>query len=283
MNDIEIWKKYPEFPWVETSTLGRVRTLNRKVSQGRSKRSVKGQVLKQRDNGGGYLMVQFSVDGKNVHKLVHRLVAETFIPNPDNLPEVNHKNNNPADNNVSNLEWCTHEYNIAYREKYGVSANEYISKKPVLAVSLKTLEVFKFKSQREAGRALGVDHQNINKVLKGRYGQTGGYWFTEDERKIDKDKLREINNNTPFRGGVFAINLKTLEAFKFRSQSEAAYQLEINKGSINEVIKGRCKHTHSYWFANEDRNAIEFIRIKFGNSVARMAEQLITDKELQSV
>lgn len=278
MNDIEVWKQYPDIQFIETSTLGRVRTLNRKVSQGRSKRLVKGHVLKQYDNGHGYLYVQFSVDGKNVHKLVHRLVAETFISNPNNLTEVNHKDNNPLKNNVSNLEWCTHKYNIEYREKHGVSAKEYISKKPVLAVSLKTLEVFKFKSQREAGRELGIAHSNINNVIKGRYGQTGGYWFTDDESKINKNKLREINNNTPFRGGVFAVNLETLEVFKFKSQSVAAHRLKINKGSVSDVIKGRLKQVRGYWFVRADSSAVESTRVKFGDSVARRVKEFITDK-----
>lgn len=209
MNDIEVWKQHPEFCFIEASTFGRIRTLDRKVPQGSSKRFVKGQILKISDNGSGYLMVQFSINGKNVHKLVHRLVAETFIPNPNNWAEVNHRNNEPTNNNVDNLEWCTRTYNIEYHEKYGVSAKEYTSKKPVFAVSLKTLEVLKFKSQREAGRVIGVDHGNIYNVLKGRYSQTGGYWFT-----------------------------------------------------------------------NADDNAVESVRAKFGDSVDRKIEELMTDKKL---
>ena len=61
-----------------------------------------------------YQYVQLKVNGKQRIYYVHRLVAEAFIPNPDNLPEVNHKNEDKYDNRVENLEWCTHHYNTNY-------------------------------------------------------------------------------------------------------------------------------------------------------------------------
>lgn len=72
----------------------------------------------------GYLIVTLCLDGKWVQKTVHRLVAETFLENPNNLPVVNHINENRADNRVENLEWCTQQYNVNYsldkkfRKKY---------------------------------------------------------------------------------------------------------------------------------------------------------------------
>lgn len=175
----EVWKTYPEFPFVEVSTFGRVRTLNRVVTREKGMYVVKGRVLKQHPIIGGYLQVTFSVNGKTVTRYVHRLVAQTFLPNPDDLPEVNHKDNNPSNNNVSNLEWCTGEYNIAYREKYGKSSAE-VSGCPVYAVNLKTAEVSCFKSQSDAGRLLGVKQQSISSVIKGKRKTAGGYWFTND-------------------------------------------------------------------------------------------------------
>ena len=73
----------------------------------------------------GYLQVELRDDyGKRKIKKVHRLVAETFIPNPDNLPEVNHKDENKQNPSVSNLEWCTSKYNSNYgirKERIGFS------------------------------------------------------------------------------------------------------------------------------------------------------------------
>jgi len=120
------------------------------------------------------------MNGKTVTKKVHRLVAETFISNPDNLTEVNHKDCNRANNNVENLEWCTRSYNRQYREKYGVSQTEALGN-PVFAINLETLEVSHFRSQSEASRELGVFKQNVNNVIKGIIKQTGGYLFVNDD------------------------------------------------------------------------------------------------------
>lgn len=73
-----------------------------------------GKILKPYDNGYGYLIVDLNVNGKRQHKKIHRLVAEAFIPNPTNLPEVNHKDENKHNNSVKNLEWCDSSYNKTY-------------------------------------------------------------------------------------------------------------------------------------------------------------------------
>ena len=76
------------------------------------------------DSRGLYLMVQFSENNITYKKLVHRLIAETFIPNPNNYPEVNHINYNTQDNRVENLEWCTRLYNVHHMlQKYSPVRN----------------------------------------------------------------------------------------------------------------------------------------------------------------
>jgi len=162
-NEPEFWKAHPDFEKLEVSSFGRVR-------------SVKGHYYTSSPYTGGYLQVGFSVNGKRITKSVHRLVAETFLSNPDNLPQVNHKDGDRTNNNVSNLEWCTASYNQNYREKYGKSQGH-----PVFAVNLTNLKAYWFRSQREAGRALGVYQTNINAVIKGKYKQTHGFWFVNDD------------------------------------------------------------------------------------------------------
>lgn len=179
--ETEIWKKHPEIEKLEVSTFGRVR-------------SVKGHYYKSRPNNGGYLQIHFRMNEKHVHKLVHRLVAQTFIKNPDNLPEINHKDCDQTNNNVSNLEWCSHSYNIQYREKFGISNTESLGH-PVFAVNLTTLEISRFRSQNKASQALGVNMGGINMVAKGKRNQTGGYWFVNDDNKATdaiKNKLHKI-------------------------------------------------------------------------------------------
>ena len=82
-----------------------------------SLRSGTPRLLKPADNGIGYLRVRCRVNGKRTHKYVHRLIAETLLPNPDGLPEVNHKDHNKQNNTLENLEWVSHWDNMkAYRD-----------------------------------------------------------------------------------------------------------------------------------------------------------------------
>ena len=81
---------------------------------------VSGKILKPLKNNRGYLHVRLYKDGIGKFKLVHRLVANAFIPNPLNLPEVNHIDENKSNNNVDNLEWCSRQYNIDYSQSQSV-------------------------------------------------------------------------------------------------------------------------------------------------------------------
>lgn len=277
MKNIEIWKALAEVSFLEVSNLGRVRTLDRVVSTKKGTRLVKGRVLKPYRGKTGYLSVVFGMNGIQVHKRVHRLVAETFIPNPNNLPQVNHKDCDRTNNGVSNLEWCDASYNQSYREKYGISNTESLGH-PLFAVNLETLEVFKFKSQHEAARELVVDHpSSITQVVKGKQNQTGGYWFTEDKNEINKNKLREIKDNLWYRS-VFAVNLNTLEISWFKSQMEASRELGINQAHIGKVVKGKRRTAKGYWFTNANSNAVEEARNKLGDIVADKVKKLM-DRE----
>ena len=209
----EVWKTYPDHPFIEASNLGRVRTKDRIVvrSDGQ-KQFVKGKVLKQQLNRNGYMQVGFRLNGKLVKLYVHRISAITFIPNPDNLPEVNHKDNDRTNNVVSNLEWCTSQYNTAYREKYGVPAKEStkVLRESVIAVNPETSEVFWFESQSEAARQLGISQGNINNVVKGRYNQTGGYWFCyADENAVGKTR-KKFGNKVAEKVEKLMNNIKTI-------------------------------------------------------------------------
>lgn len=263
-NQVEIWKAHPDIQGIEVSTLGRVRTLDRTVSNGKGTYLVKGRVLKPRDSGNGYLRAGIQIDGKWTEKLVHRLVAQAFIPNPDNLPQINHKDCNPQNNNVKNLEWCDNSYNQKYKNKFGISNTE-TEGQPLFAVKLDTLEVLHFRSQGEAGRELGLKQGSVRSVIIGKQKQAGGYYFKEDDGngiEIDKEKLNDIVDGMYFRGEIFAVNLNTSEVSRFKSQSEASRLLGINQQNIGATISGRYKYTHGYWFTKDDGNANDAIKRK---------------------
>ena len=113
----EIWKDIPEYEGLyQASNLGNIRVLNRVVNSGIKNNNTvirKGKLLKQRINQ-GYYEVALSKDNKKRFLKVHRLIAITFIPNLNNLPSINHKDENKLNNRVDNLEWCSIKYNCNY-------------------------------------------------------------------------------------------------------------------------------------------------------------------------
>ena len=108
----EIWRPVVGYEGLyEVSSYGRVRSLDRYINNNSFR---KGKILKFSTNRRGYLKAHLSLNNKVKTYLVHRIVAISFIPNPDNLPEVNHKDEDKTNNSVDNLEWCNRSYNINY-------------------------------------------------------------------------------------------------------------------------------------------------------------------------
>lgn len=113
----EIWKDIKGFEGrYQVSNYGRVKSLARIVKRGQNGyRNIKETILSPRtDTKRGYQTISIRIHSKRYNLSLHRLVAETFIPNPNNYPVINHIDGNPSNNNVNNLEWCTQSYNVKY-------------------------------------------------------------------------------------------------------------------------------------------------------------------------
>ena len=136
---IEEWRPVVGYEGLyEVSNTGRVRSVDRFYY-----RLHKGKVLSPTKDRYGYLTVTLNCNGKSKTIKIHRLVAQAFLPNPDNLPQVNHKDEDKTNNNVTNLEWCDAKYNVNFgtrQERYrntmlekghwsGLSREEYEKKR----------------------------------------------------------------------------------------------------------------------------------------------------------
>ena len=132
-------------------------------NEGRVRNKTTGRILKP-FSAKGYLKVNLCKDGISKFKSIHRLVANAFIPNPLNLPEVNHIDENKLNNNVDNLEWCSRQYNI-----------DYSVSKPVNQYALDGRLLNTYKSTMEAERQTGVPHQNICNCCLGKRLSAGDF------------------------------------------------------------------------------------------------------------
>lgn len=172
----EIWKDISGYEgFYQVSNLGRVKSLERNVNIKSSSKKlfpVKEKILTPSKNT-RYCYVILRKNKMGHRHSVHRLVAETFIPNPFNLPEVNHKDENKRNNNVSNLEWCTPKYNA----NYGTSRNRLAMQAsiPIAQFSLSGHFINQYQSALEAESITGTKRANICKCCKGNRHSAGGY------------------------------------------------------------------------------------------------------------
>lgn len=158
----------------EVSNLGRVRSLDRVViNKLGQRRHIKGQIIKVIPKENGYLHINVWENRKPIHKYVHRLVAEAFIPNPNNYPVVNHKDEDKTNNRVDNLEWCTQQYNITYNNVHNRS--KATMKKRVQQLTLDDKLVATFESAMEASRQTGFAQSHISDVCRGELKYAYGY------------------------------------------------------------------------------------------------------------
>lgn len=166
----EIWKQISGYEGrYEVSNLGKVRS----YAQNKKGKFVSGSLSKK-----GYIMVKlYDSNGVNKTYPVHRLVAKAFIPNPKNLPQVNHKDENKENNSIENLEWCTNDYNIHYGTKIARTTAKLrccpSTSKKIFSIDSNGMKKF-YNSIGEAARQTGLIHPNIIKVLKGERHTCGG-------------------------------------------------------------------------------------------------------------
>lgn len=178
----EIWKDIVGFEGLyQVSREGKIRSLDRRVQCVDSVRCYKGRLMKQHKKKNGYLQVCLRRQKIGKQYLVHRLVATAFLPNPDGLPVVNHKDENKENNSVENLEWCTQSYNNAYGDGHKMRCTNArdgaIAKtaKPVLQYSLDGVFIAEYFSAMEAGRKTGFRQGGISSCCNG--SQKTAYGF----------------------------------------------------------------------------------------------------------
>lgn len=162
----EVWKNIEGFINYEVSNTGKIKNkITNKELAGGIKR--------------GYRQVILMNNNKRYYKLVHRLVAETFIPNYTKRPQINHIDGNKLNNNVENLEWCTRSENMIHAYKTGLEKPLYAKENPrakkVKQYDLNNNFIREYDGIREASRINNLNPRDISKCCKGIRKQVGGY------------------------------------------------------------------------------------------------------------
>lgn len=150
----EEWKDIPNFPGYTVSNYGDIK-------------NIKKQLLKPCFNG-NYNSVRLSINGKVTQIVCHRLVALAFLPNPNNFPIVNHKDENKLNNHISNLEWCNHSYNSIYSVKEE-------RKKKVYQYDLKNKLIKQWPSIKNAAKSLNMKPNGISNCCNGKLKTSQGF------------------------------------------------------------------------------------------------------------
>ena len=164
----EVWKDVKGFEGLyQVSNLGRVRSLDRM----KNNRLFRGRVLRQPKDNDGYCLVTLCDGKRSKTGKVHRLVAFAFIPNPDNLPEINHIDENKENNRADNLEWCSTKYNLTYGSRKGMMAgtknnHAKLTEKEVVEIRKIYKKGDMQFGQSALGKKYGVSHIQIANIVK---------------------------------------------------------------------------------------------------------------------
>lgn len=238
----EIWKGINNFEqYYEVSNLGNVKTLERNVWNRFSYVTRPERIMKQDTDRYGYKGVCIHVGNYKKRHTVHRLVAEAFIPNPYNLPEVNHKDGNKENNSADNLEWVTGSENIKHAIDNGLKTTTTIER-PVVQIDMKSSMVInKFNSLSEAHNKTNTNTTGIMKCCKG-YGYTanGFRWAYDNSYNIgDIINLPEIKRNSTKRKMVAQMSLDGIIINIYNSISQASKETNSSDSAISLC----CKHS----------------------------------------
>jgi len=194
----EVWRDIPSFEgFYQVSNFGRVKSLDRTLeSKNGRKRLYVGKIHKPKIMTWGYAYVSFYRNGKYKNYSIHRLVAESFLENPLNKQQVNHKDGIKTNNDVNNLEFVTQSENIKHSYKIGIRKHPRLGlfgkdnpkSKPIIQLSKDGLFIRKYYSLKEVCDTNGYFPQCVGSAASGKTKTSYGYIW----KYADKEQLKEV-------------------------------------------------------------------------------------------
>lgn len=240
----ERWKRVWDLPDYWVSNKGR-------VWSSISERFLDGTVV-----GKGYIDFTLYNGKQKIRRYLHRLLAEAFIPNPHNYPNVRHLDDDPGNNELENLAWgsqldnvrdCINNGHFRYFTRDDIAKANEARRTPVVAIRLRDGKTVSFPSQHEAAQELDLEQSCINAVLQGRHKSAGGYYFVRQD---------EFDDTFDYRGHVYqrrglhikATNLLTGESKIYDKPRHAALDLSMSEASVSNVLHGKTRSAKGWLF-----------------------------------
>ena len=255
----EVFKRSAKYPRYLVSNYGTV------------KNAKTGHIMAHHINSSGYEMVQLTIHQRNHHVLVHRLVAYTFMrnPNPDEMCIVNHIDENPHNNHLDNLEFCDREWNANWGTVKERIQDTQINKRQlvgVFAINKVSKKVFKFDTIKDASVFSGVFPATIRKALKDwRVKIEGDYVFCLPQLYGEKYVEKLINNSLGYHYqkyyNIYATHINTGVQLHFNSLKEAGKFLHIQASKIEELLSNpHASNPTQYVFYTKDYSDDNYVK-----------------------
>lgn len=255
----EVWRSVVGYmDLYEVSSLGRVRSLDRiqyNPVAATHQTLHPGHIMNGVVSHVGYRKVALrDINGKRKNCSVHRLVAMAFIPNPNNLPFINHKNYNKLDNRVENLEWCTPSYNTHYGRADRIRQENQPNRKDVAQYTIKGEYIAIYKTIHSASKKVGTIRQHVRDCANGKRYSAGGFrWVyveSEEEAKRIILPLLTIKQRAGRAGGVPIEQLtkdgEHVAFYKSCLDAERKSNREFKNDNIRLAIKHPNRTAYGY-------------------------------------
>lgn len=255
MNLTEEWRPVVGFVgYYEVSNLGNVRSISRKVREKSPKGGYfqEGRIVAKVLNKQGYLTVNLCRDEICITKTIHRLVAQAFLPNPDNLPQVNHKDEVKTNNRLDNLEWCTAKYNVNYGT--GIQRMQEGTRKPIYQLDKETKEIVKvWKWVGEVAKEYGCGSGRVFGWCQD-YAEAEGYiWCYAEDYKEGYWSGKTIKTIRSKSRKVYKIDPTTLKVLSEYATTDELRKDGFETTAVYNACEGKTrKHGGYFWSYDPD-------------------------------